>query len=265
MKYPVIAAICFTLAFACWGAAIHMSRRAVHAGEFSWAIQGELSHRNCDTQPGTHPWYIENEGMSWFMGCEHAAPDPLPAILPGNDPDAPPLDPDTLTVLRRFGLPVPQSTTEWKRFDTLHGAAMYAALRLEGCSHYYECSGYIAVDPKGKFTVSPVRTDYSSDSVSIEDGDAPSDWKVVADFHSHPCVPHHYTGLFSGEDMIGALMTRHTAYMVDLCTGEVHEFIPGTSKVDVEPIHDGEEYLSPGNIIGHVPAFAYAALAHEGL
>jgi hypothetical protein len=278
MKYLWIAAAAFTLAFALWGTAIHLSYRDAHPkheGEFNWAIQGETGHANCDTQPGTHRWYIENEGQQWFMGCRREQPIQVwsrhprkqPAtigpftILPGNDPNAPP----PTATFKELIAQQPESTSEWKRFDNLHAAAIYAALRLEDCSHVYECSGYIAVDPKGKFVVSPVRTDYNSDNVRVEDDEGPSDWKVVADFHSHPCVPHHYTGLFSGEDMIGALMGRKTAYMVDLCTGDVHEFIPGKDRVDVEPIHDGDEYLSPGRIIGHVPAYPNDPTAHEGL
>jgi hypothetical protein len=236
-----------------------------HDGEASWAIQGETGHTNCDTQPGTHRWYIENEGQSWFMGCMRSARQPATigpfTILPGNDPSAPP----PTDTLKELLAQQPQSTSEWERFGDLHAAAIYAALRLENCSHYYECSGYIALDPAGKFVVSPVRTDYNSDNVRVEDDEGPSDWKVVADFHSHPCVPHHYTGLFSGEDMIGALMGRKTAFMVDLCTGDVHEFVPGRDRVDVEPIHEGDEFLSPGKVIGHVPAYPNDPQASEGL
>lgn len=195
-------------------------------------------------------------------GYVYAQPTTTITAPPVTDPTAPPPSPELVALINSL---LPRSTSEWKRFDSLHGAAIYAALRLENCSHYYECSGYIAKDPRGKFAVSPVRTDYASDNVRVEDGDAPSDWKVVADFHSHPCIAHHYTGLFSGEDMIGALMGRKIAYMVDLCTGNVHEFIPGKDRVDVEPIRDGDEFLSPGRIIGHVQAYEFEPRANEGL
>lgn len=243
-----------------WGVAVKVS---TPPDRFNWAIQGELSHRNCDTQPGTHPWFINTDPEhQFFMGCQRQTSVGRFTILPGTDPGAPPptdtFD-DLLKVLR------PTSTSEWHRFNKMDDAGMYAAARLERCSHYYECSGFIVVDPKGKFAVSPVRTDYESDNVRVEDDMAPSDWKVVADFHSHPCIKHHYTGLFSREDMIGALSSRHTAYMVDMCTGDVHKFIPGLSRVDVTPVDDGSEYLSPGNIIGHVPAYKDDPTAQEGL
>ena len=178
-------------------------------------------------------------------------------------PDAPPPSAEILALIAQFT--AAHSTSEWKRFEHLRQAAMYAADRLEKCSHYYECSGYIVLDPSKKFVVSPVRTDYNSDSVRVDDEDAPSDWKVVADFHSHPCVPHHYTELFSGEDMMGAILGRKIAYMVDLCSGNVHEFLPGIDKPDMVPVHDGTEWLSAGTIIGHVAAFKDDATANEGL
>lgn len=40
-----------------------------HTGEANWAIQGIYSQPDCANQPGARPWYIENEGRNWFMGC----------------------------------------------------------------------------------------------------------------------------------------------------------------------------------------------------
>lgn len=226
--------------------------------DLNWAIQGELSHLDCDTQPGTHPWFNNiSPNQRFFMGCRQQA-----VIGPAvSDPDAPPPSPELLALIHSM---IPHSTSEWKRFDTLHAAALYGAARLEQCSHYYECAGFITMDTKGKYAVSPVRTDYISDSVNVVKDFNPSNWKIQADFHSHPCLPHHYTGLFSQMDMIGSITERTTAYMVDLCTGDVHEFIPGVTKPDSVETHD-DMWLSAGKIIGHVEAFKDAALAHEGL
>ncbi len=174
------------------------------------------------------------------------------------------LPPEALTQIRAQLLP--RSTTEWRRFNTLHEAALYGAQRLEDCSHYYECSGFIDIDPKGKFVVGPVRTDYNSNNVNIHSQDGPSDWKLAGDLHSHPCVPRHDTGLFSPADMIGSLVTRTTSFMVDLCTGDVHEFIPGVTKPD--EVHGGgagDIWMTPGNIIGRVAAFKDAPIANEGI
>lgn len=146
------------------------------------------------------------------------------------------------------------STISWRKFDTLHEAAVYGAERLEKCSRYYECSGYIVTDKDGKFLMSPVRTDYASDHVRVSEK-KPDGTTRVADIHSHPCVPEHVTGKFSPEDMIESITTRTTAYMVDQCTGDVHEFVPGVSKPDDVYDSDAELWLSAGNIIGKVAAY----------
>lgn len=176
-----------------------------------------------------------------------------------SEPIDPPLTLETESLISR----VPRSTGEWHRFATLHEAALYDANRLEECSHYYECSGSIVIDPQGRFVTGPVRTDYIADGVRITHSNVPSDWKVAADIHSHPCVPHHAPAFFSEADMIGSLTTRTTMYMVDLCSGDVHEFIPGKSRVDESLV--AEVWLSAGNLIGHVAAFPREPLAKEGI
>ena len=45
-------------------------RMAQHREKWElFSIQGETSYLDCEGQPGTHPWYIENSGQEWFMGC----------------------------------------------------------------------------------------------------------------------------------------------------------------------------------------------------
>jgi hypothetical protein len=156
----------------------------------------------------------------------------------------------------------PQSTSEWKTFDALHEAALYGAKRLADCSVYYECSGQI-YKHDGKFVNSPVHTDYAANHVSIHD-DQPTGWELAADLHSHPCAPPNVTRVFSPEDMIGAIIERVPAsFMVDLCTGDVHEFIPNKTRIDVEKVDD-DVWLSQGEIIGHI-APAKMPLANEGI
>jgi hypothetical protein len=150
-----------------------------------------------------------------------------------------------------------------RRFETLHEAAMFGAQRLEDCSHYYECSAAIATDRAGKFVVGPVRTDYAGDHVGV-DASVPSKWKLVGDIHSHPCVPDHVSAMFSPQDLSGMIVHRLTGYMVDLCTGKVHEFIPDVTKPD-ETLVDDEVWLTEGNIIGQVAAFPSEPSAHEGI
>jgi hypothetical protein len=170
-----------------------------------------------------------------------------------------PLSPEVLAIITWIK---PHSTAEWLRFDTLHKAAVYGAVRLEQCSHYYECSGFILKDPKGKFVLAPVRTDYESDRVLIIDSTGPADWTLAADLHSHPCLPDHATGLFSPPDMINSIVSRTVSFMVDLCTGDVHEFIPGTTRPD--ETRYGDMWLTGGTVIGHVAAFKDEPSAKEG-
>lgn len=170
------------------------------------------------------------------------------------------IPPEEFEIITRFG---PRSTAEWRRFDSLDAAALYAAARLERCSHYYECSGLIVVDPKGKFTVGPVRTDYSSDSVGMSASGVPADWEKAAAVHSHPCVPRHYTYLFSPQDVMGAIGERIINFMVDVCSGAVHKFDPQSDRPDVTKV-DGI-WMTGGRIIGYVPAFPDDVKADTGI
>jgi hypothetical protein len=115
--------------------------------------------------------------------------------------------------------------------------------------------------PEGKFALGPVRTDYVSDHVGINRR-IPEGWTVAADMHSHPCVPNGRTDVFSESDLITGITTRTVGYMVDLCTGDVHEFVPG-ERVDEIEIDTGL-FLTGGKIIGHVPAFPNDCKANEG-
>lgn len=139
------------------------------------------------------------------------------------------------------------------RFASLHEAAVYGAARLERCSHYYECGAEIATDSAGKFVMSGVTTNYKSDSVRIPEA-VPLGFKLVADIHSHPCLPNAYPQVFSPDDIISSITTRTTAYLVDLCTGKVHEFVPGVTKPD-EVLIDDDTWLTEGVVIGQVAAF----------
>jgi hypothetical protein len=61
-------AVCFLMFMVGAFALMWASTKMPHS-EASWAIQGEYSHLDCDSQPGTHPWYVESEGHQFFMGC----------------------------------------------------------------------------------------------------------------------------------------------------------------------------------------------------
>ena len=157
----------------------------------------------------------------------------------------------------------PHSLVDFKRFPSLHEAVMYESARLEQCSHYYECAGVLAIDPEGKFVAGAVHTDYAGDHVSMRH-DVPDGWTLAADIHSHPCVPHHIPSMFSPQDMMGSIISRTVSYMVDMCTGFIHEFVPGVTKPDQTLVEEGV-WLSEGKIVGQVPAFKTEPTADEGI
>jgi proteasome lid subunit RPN8/RPN11 len=143
--------------------------------------------------------------------------------------------------------------TDWHRFATKKEAVLYAAARLVKCSTHYECAGTIAKDSDGRFVAVPVWTNYQSDHVEIHSR-VPVGFSVVAMIHSHPCLPGYETGFYSPQDLMASILVRTPSYMVDLCTGDVHQFLPGTDRPDdVQP--EGEQiYMSAGTIIGNVGA-----------
>lgn len=198
-------------------------------------------------------------GPAFFPGQEpFSSSSPQKPVLDGKTPVT---DPDILRQIEKYR---PHSTSEWHRFDKLHEAAIAAADRLIKCSHYYECSAVIVLDPKGKYTVGPAHTNYNSDNVSVTFSSVPADWERVAAVHSHPCIPRHAGNLFSPPDMMGAFVTRTTFYMVDLCTGAVHEFIPGVTKPDDVQTADGL-WLTEGKIIGYTLPVTENLEANEGI
>lgn len=155
-----------------------------------------------------------------------------------------------------------QISPKLRQFDTLHEAAIYDAARLEECSHVYECAGLIARAANGKFVAGPVWSSNFSDHVVMHNK-VPYGWTLIATVHSHPCLQDHWTGLFSPEDMLGSLVSRTVGFMVDLCTGDVHEFLPGITRVDQTLV--GDIYITAGNIIGHVNAYPNDATTNTGL
>ena len=93
-------------------------------------------------------------------------------------------------------------------------------------SDQWEYSGYI-VSRQGAiyYTMFP-HTDQKSDSVSfdIKAHMIPGD-VLVAIYHNHPChSTTHFTGWFSTSDLISAKFHDVPTFMLDNCTGLVHEF-----------------------------------------
>lgn len=168
----------------------------------------------------------------------------LPPVMVAAQTDLPP---ELVKLLKA------ESNSDWHRFATRKEAVLYSAARLTKCSTHYECAGTIALDSDGRYVSIPVYTNYQSDHVAIH-SQVPVGFKMVAMIHSHPCLPGYDTGFYSPQDLMASILSRMPSYMVDLCTGDVHQFLPGTDKPDdVQP--EGEQiYMSAGTIVGNVGA-----------
>ena len=138
-------------------------------------------------------------------------------------------------------------------YDTLEEAGVQASQRAANCSHYYECGGIIALRPSDhKYVVGPVQSSRSGDSVHFE-RNAPLGWKVVANYHSHPCLPDtHYVDFFSPEDLMGDTMNKEPGFMVNLCTGDVHEFDPSRDSPNDTLVGDEGIYSTHGRTVGNI-------------
>ncbi len=54
---------------------------------------------------------------------------------------------------------------------------------------------------------------------------------MVGTYHTHPCMKDYYNAYFSIPDVIVAIFTKVPAFMLDECTGDVHEFFSETDSV----------------------------------
>ncbi|HTS55226.1 MAG TPA: hypothetical protein VMH26_18305 [Burkholderiales bacterium] len=137
-------------------------------------------------------------------------------------------------------------------YDTLEEAAMQAALRLYRCSHAYECGAPIGRRPDGKFVVGPASSNYAGDNTGIGHS-VPEGWTLAADIHTHPCLPDsHAPNYFSPEDYSDNLSRKIPGFMVNLCDGKIHEYIPGVTPID-ELVESVGIYTTQGKIIGTIP------------
>jgi hypothetical protein len=153
-----------------------------------------------------------------------------------------------------FG-PAPDYFDKLPRYDTLHEAAAAAAVRLYACSRHYECGVVIAADAKGKYVIGPrLSSEDAGDHTDISH-EVPPDWTSVADIHAHPCLSDsHEVDFFSPQDIMEYQTLKITGFMLDQCTGDIHEFVPGRdSPNDTEMPGNPGEYSTHGKIIGHIP------------
>jgi len=152
-------------------------------------------------------------------------------------------------------------------FDTLQEAGVYGIVRSYLCSPYYECGGIIIRRlGDGKYVVGPVHTDYSGDSLE-QDHHVPPGYVLVADFHTHPCLPQsHSVSYFSPQDISGNLAEHTIGFMGDLCSGDVHEFDPLKDRPADEPVPGTPGiYSTRGRVIGHVQITRVSLEADQGV
>jgi hypothetical protein len=146
----------------------------------------------------------------------------------------------------------PRAVTSLQKFRSFDEAAMYGARRAVQCSEVYECGGHIFRTPKDEYVVGPTHTSFSGDELDGEDYKIPDDWEVVGDFHSHACLAKtHIPEYFSDADADGNTADNTVGVMVDMCTGDVHMFIPGNTPIGKKISFEVHE--TPGLVFGHVP------------
>lgn len=147
--------------------------------------------------------------------------------------------------------PMPVPVSHMQVFKDLRSAEMYAAGRAVRCSAYYECGGDIFLTSHGEFVVGVTHSNYSGDELDSQDYKIPEGWKAAADFHTHACLSRtHATGKFSDADVNGNESEDIEGVMVDLCTGDIHLFVPGKTPIGAKvsfEVHD-----TPGEVIGHI-------------
>jgi hypothetical protein len=149
-------------------------------------------------------------------------------------------------------------------YATIEEAGLQAILRAYKCSPYYECTGAIAQRPDGRFVVGSVHSDYSGDKVEGAHG-VPKGWKLVGDFHTHPCLPDsHYPGVFSPEDIDSIMAHGVIGFLGDLCTGKVHMFDPHTMAPQTHLFEDGS-WSTEGKVIGVIPVSGLSVEPKQGM
>jgi hypothetical protein len=159
---------------------------------------------------------------------------------------------------------IPEMMGKLHSFPTLREAGMYGIQRSYQCSHYYECGGVIAQGPDGRFIVGVTRTNFKGDSVALTHI-APPGYKVVADFHTHPCLPvSHYAHYFSPEDTANDTFNHVIGFLGDLCTGEVHEYDPSTMAPGDTQLED-DVFSTAGKIIGKIKVDGVSLEPDQGI
>lgn len=161
----------------------------------------------------------------YFVNARAQTPPPTVTIIridTGDDDD------DAGHTLRPYNLRA-------EYYDTVDQAAIAALTMSAGKSELYEYGGLILRTANGRFRFTEPRTMYRGDSVyvgSTTDVDYPG-YYVVADYHTHPCLPYtHFAGVFSDADVEGNRRTNTIGYLATLCYGRVLRYVPWVTAAD---------------------------------
>lgn len=103
-------------------------------------------------------------------------------------------------------------------------------------------------------TTSPAISDSSPDSlwISPKNLKGPSD-VLVGIFHTHPCfTKSHFSNYFSVPDIAQSLYLRVPTFILDECSGIVHEFDPEVDDPEATQIVVAEHYLVAGRVVGNI-------------
>lgn len=181
-------------------------------------------------------------GVGYHVGVTLTAADPepgFPGVILG--PDGPE-QPETTHVA-----PVYVDV-----YPTLEAAGVAGIQHAYDFSNSWEYGGVILLTHDGKFLISVPNTDWSGDSVRINDEkDAFPGLKIVGDYHTHPCLPFtHYPEYFSPPDVQSDFYSFRVGIMGDFCTGNVHEFTPGVDPPGDHPVKHGK--VTTGRVVGKI-------------
>jgi hypothetical protein len=119
-------------------------------------------------------------------------------------------------------------------YDTELQAATAGLQMAYDRSNAYEYAGVILRTTNGKFRVSRPDTDYRGDAVQIDFDNDYAGYEVVADYHTHPCLPYsHWPAVFSDRDANSNDFDATVGYMGDLCSGVIRRYVPGVTPRDM--------------------------------
>jgi hypothetical protein len=146
-----------------------------------------------------------------------------------------------------------------KFFPTTNAAALYIVGKIYEHSHYFEYGGVIVKSSKGYALSAPKTQRHGMDVAFNEDPEA-YEFPIVASYHVHPCLSGTVPSVFSPQDLAGARVTNHPAYVLDECTGALHYWAPGDGymstdallKLGVGPMELRDVQVSSGKIVGHI-------------